>query len=109
MRTIVKILDVELQGTKKGDMAVITVKSPGAREALTLRMFPGDVEENKHQPFVTNVGREMVTDIDAEIYNGQLQHRFSFGFIAVPFESFIQHQASKLKPAPAPGQQQKAS
>lgn len=102
MRTIVKVLDVEIQGTQKGDMAAITVKSPGAREAVTLRMFPKDVQEGKHQVFQANVGKTVVTDIESELYNGSLQYRLSFGFVAVTYSNFLKSELARMQPAPAP-------
>lgn len=101
MRTIVKVLDVEVQPTQKGDMAAITVKSPGAREAVTLRMFPKDVEEGKHKSFQANVGQLMVTDIESELYNGNLQYRFSFGFISVGYANYLKSELARMQPTPA--------
>lgn len=109
MRSVFKILDCEINNTPKGDICNIVLKSPGSSRnegAITVTMFSKDVQEGKHQVFQHNIGNTVVTDIETEIYNGNLQYRLPFNAICIPHESYIRQEAAKLKSA---AQQTKAA
>jgi len=97
MKVITKVLDIEMQPSQNGDMAVITLKSPGDREAMTVRMFPKDVEDGKHHVFETHQGRQVVVDLDVDEYKGKIQHRLGYNFQCTSFEGYIRNEHEKLE------------
>lgn len=113
-RTLVKVLDTEMQESKKGPVCHVTLKSPGDQNPFVCTVWSGQVKENYHLIYEQNVGKHLMCDIQFELndFNGKKEFRTSFamGGMAVPFESFIRQEAAKIKTGkPAPVEQKAAS
>lgn len=101
MRAVFKVLDVEMSINQKDEeVASIVLKSPGSSRnegAITVQMFAKDVKDNKHMSFQTNIGREVVADVESDLFNEKLQYRLPFNGICISLEAYVRREVEKLK------------
>ncbi|QSR35183.1 hypothetical protein CFI10_09305 [Marinobacterium iners] len=100
MRVIMKVLDVDIASIKGGKekLGKITLKSSGS-EAITVMMFNRDIEEGKHVQFMDLEGKEVVTDIEVDIREGNLSYRLGFGAQIAPYAAFVKNAADRINKA----------
>ncbi|GAA5442914.1 hypothetical protein Misp06_01089 [Microbulbifer sp. NBRC 101763] len=80
MKVIAKVLDVSTRGYRKDGepktAADLVLKSGTSTIQVTL--FDKDVGEGRHLIFDKLTGQEVVVDISAEVYRGNVNYRLGF-------------------------------
>lgn len=93
MKIIATLFKSEFRDTQKGQVLDITLDS--GQDVFKTTMFAGDVTNGFAKTFIDHQGKDVVVDVQADLYNGKLQYRLGYNAIAIPVDKyFIQKPAA---------------
>ena len=97
MQVIVKVIHVEEMTIK--NKAVARVIMIAGTETITATLWNNEVMKNTHKQAqrAIDIGELVVTELNAELFNGKLQYGFAYGPSFVSLHDFAMQHALKEK------------
>ncbi len=92
MQVIVKVVHVEERIIK--DKPVAKVIMLAGEETITAILWSNEVSKHTHKQAAKVIGQLVVTELQAEVYKGQLRYGFGYAPTFIPLPSFVKAQAT---------------